>query len=54
MKTSISQANEVLPEDVLRHLAEALRGIRFGSVEIIVQDGKIIQIDRRERVRLDR
>ncbi len=31
----------------------ALRGLRFGSVEIVVHDGRVVQIERRERVRLD-
>jgi hypothetical protein len=31
----------------------ALRGLRFGSVEIVVHDGRIVQIERRERLRLD-
>lgn len=32
---------------------EALRGLRFGSVEIVVHDGRVVQIERRERLRLD-
>ena len=31
----------------------ALRGLRFGSVEIVVHDGRVVQIERRERVRLE-
>ena len=30
---------------------EALKGLRFGSVEIFVQDGRLVQIDRREKIR---
>lgn len=30
---------------------EALQGLRFGSVEIFVQDSKLIQIDRKEKIR---
>lgn len=30
---------------------EALKGIRYGSVEIFVQDGKLVQIDRKEKIR---
>lgn len=33
-------------------LAPHLRGLEFGSVEIVVHDGKAVQIDRRERHRL--
>jgi hypothetical protein len=31
----------------------ALKGIRFGSVEIIVHDSKIVQIERKEKTRFD-
>jgi len=29
----------------------ALKGIRFGSVEIIVHDSKVVQIERKEKTR---
>ena len=31
----------------------ALRGIRFGSIEIIVHDSKVVQIERKEKVRFN-
>lgn len=40
---------ETIDVDAIR---EALHGMRFGQVTIIVQDGVIIQIDRMERRRL--
>jgi hypothetical protein len=39
-------------EDTLNQIRDSLRGLRFGSVNIIVQDGVIIQIDRTEKRRL--
>lgn len=30
---------------------EALKGLRFGSVELFVQEGRLVQIDRREKIR---
>jgi len=33
-------------------LQEALRTIKFGSVTLIIQDGRIIQVDKSEKVRL--
>ncbi len=35
----------------LAPVLEALQGLRYGSVEIFVQDGKLVQIDRREKIR---
>lgn len=34
------------------HIRDALRGLRFGLVQIVVQDGVVIQIERTERRRL--
>ncbi len=38
----------------LRAISEALRGLQFGSVTVIVQDGVVIQVDRTEKRRLAR
>lgn len=32
-------------------ILDALKGIRFGAVEITVHDGRVVQIDRHERHR---
>ena len=46
-------ANRQLPsEEELREISASLRGLRYGSVNIVVQDGVIIQIDRVEKRRL--
>ena len=34
-----------------QELLHALKGIRFGSVEIIIHDSRIVQIERKEKVR---
>lgn len=36
----------------LGQIQDSLRGLRYGSVQIIVQDGVIVQIDRTEKRRL--
>jgi hypothetical protein len=38
-------------EDELMH---SLSEIRFGSIEIVIQDSRVVQIERREKVRFDR
>lgn len=35
-------------------IVQALRGLRYGSVEIVVHDGRVVQFERRERIRFDR
>ena len=39
---------------VEREILRSLREIRFGSLEIVIHDGRVVQIERREKVRLDR
>ena len=40
-------------QDVDQAIRLALKGIRFGSVEIIVHDSKVVQIERKEKTRFD-
>ncbi len=37
----------------LKTIADMVKSIRYGSVTIIVQDGKIIQIDKTEKIRIN-
>ena len=39
-------------DEAFNQIRDSLRGLQFGSVNIIVQDGVIIQIDRTEKRRL--
>jgi len=39
------------PEQALPKIGDALRGLRYGSVLAIVQDGKVVQIERTEKTR---
>ena len=39
--------------EILDQIALVLQGIRFGSVEIVIHDGKIVQIERKEKLRFD-
>jgi len=41
------------PHQSSQKVLEALQGIRYGAVEIIIHDGRIVQIERREKLRLD-
>jgi hypothetical protein len=42
----------VVTDEVDAKLRESLRGLRFGSVNVIVQDGVVVQIDKIEKTRL--
>lgn len=45
-------ANESRRDREMTQIREALAGLRFGSLHVIVQDGVVIQIDRTEKRRL--
>jgi hypothetical protein len=50
---------DALPTDAhalhaLDRIQDALRGLRFGEVTVIVQDGVVVQVERTEKLRLAR
>lgn len=52
-KMSDAIVNTAQSGEVERQIANALRGLRYGSVEIVVHDGRVVQIERKEKVRLE-
>ena len=43
-----------LPADDVDRIVGALRGLRYGAVTVIVQDGVIVQVERTEKLRVAR
>jgi len=41
-------------DDILRRIADAISGVRFGSVEVVIQDSRVVQIERKEKFRFDK
>ncbi len=39
---------------LILQILKALRSIRYGYVQIVVQDSKVVQIDKTEKIRFDR
>jgi hypothetical protein len=37
----------------IRSVLQAVRGTRYGSVEVVIHDGRVVQLERREKVRFD-
>ena len=40
--------------EAFERIQVALRGMRFGTVTVVVQDGVVVQVERTEKIRLDR
>ena len=41
-------------KELERLVREALLSIRFGTVSLVVQDGRVIQVDKSEKIRISR
>lgn len=42
-----------LPSNVEQQILSAIQGIRFGAVEVLIHDSRVVQIERSEKTRLD-
>ena len=40
--------------DLERVVRDVLKSIRFGTITLVVQDGRVIQVDKNEKIRLNR
>ena len=52
--TSVMAHRDEVPLDheAIEAIRRALRGLRYGQIVVIVQDGVVVQVDRTERRRL--
>jgi hypothetical protein len=48
------QAESEAGDEILRRIANAISGVRFGSVEVVIQDSRVVQIERKEKFRFDK
>jgi len=53
-KTAAPELHLVDTPEALDRIAHALKGLRFGSIEVVVQDSRVVQIERKEKFRLDK
>jgi hypothetical protein len=52
-KTSQQPSSPSPPAELpITAIQEAVESIRFGVVQLIIQDGRIVQIDKTEKIRL--
>ena len=40
--------------DAMDRIQTALRGLRYGTVTAVVQDGIVVQVDRTEKIRIEK
>lgn len=52
--SSLSGSDKEWNPEVEQEILRAVRTLRYGSVEIIIHDSKVVQIERKEKIRLDK
>ncbi len=53
MQTAIEpEQKEQWSSELELKIREALKAIRYGTVTLVIQDGRVIQIDKSEKIRL--
>lgn len=50
-RTSDRKPSQVQHDTLIEAISQAIGSLRFGSVEIVVHDGRVTQIEKREKVR---
>jgi hypothetical protein len=50
-EAGLNLALAAVPEEVISTLLRLVRETRYGSIEIVVHEGRVTQIERREKVR---
>ena len=50
----MSAAKEPIPPEQIRKIQELASQLAFGSISLIFQNGKLIQLEKNEKIRLDR
>jgi len=56
MNTPLQHANGIADEtlrQMTQQIIRALHDIHYGSVEIIIHNSKVVQIERKEKIRID-
>lgn len=51
---SLDDGNDNGLEQVMREIVRAVRSVRYGSVEVVIQNSRVVQIERKEKFRFDK
>ena len=50
----VTTTSSPVEHEIVQAILAAIKSLRYGSIEIIVQDSKVVQIERREKIRFDK
>ena len=51
-RTASREKDDTLSADLEQSIRNVLKDIRYGTLTLVVQDGKVIQLDKNEKIRL--
>lgn len=51
-KSPAVKSDGVVSEEDLKRLVQIVKTVKYGSVTLVIQDGKIVQIEKNEKMRL--
>ena len=51
---AVPETEKRLPEEIEKEILGAIARIDYGSIEIVVHDGRVVQIECREKIRIAR
>ena len=53
-KETDAEKRDQLEVRIQQEILRAVREVRFGSVEIVIHDSKVVQVERREKIRFQK
>ena len=54
LKPPTSYANEAITPEIVSEILAALHSLRYGSIVVTIHDSKVVQIEKNEKVRLQK
>ena len=54
VKPGSNVADEAITPEIVSEIVAALRGLRYGSIVVTIHDSKVVQIEKNEKVRLQK
>lgn len=52
MTESLKSKEELVAKETLDKLIEVINEVQFGTVTLIIQEGKIVQIEKNQKIRI--
>ncbi|MCE7914011.1 MAG: DUF2292 domain-containing protein [Nitrosomonas sp. PRO4] len=50
---NVTEPHKKVPASITQEILRAVASIEYGSVEIVIHDGRVVQIECREKIRLN-